>query len=267
MTQKVGLAHLAAVASFPRVRSQQTLLTVLRMADLLALMDAAVEITVTYLATAEGLSALAFLDRLAAVAASLWDHDLAGCAVSFMTGSFAGVQSAVEFLGTQSAAASLVEFATHAVDGFGSTVAADSRNNNLARRTGASVTKFSTSVRTLTASVASAALPTRVGLDEGVGLGVLLFEAEAVVGRHRLLRGRLAVRTRPAVHLLAVGRLWIVVLDVVLLADPVFQAFEMTSDAATLAAPHCAGGRTLQQADDAFSPLIDLLLSFLVSRL
>lgn len=235
------------------------------MADLGALVDAAVEVAVAHLATAEGLSALAFLDSLAAVAASLWDRDLAGCAVSFMTGSFAGVQSAVEFLATQSAAASFVEFATHSVDGFSSAVAADSRDNNLARRTSTSVAKFATSMRTLAASVASAALATRVGLDEGVGLGVLLFETEAVVGRHRLLRGRLAVRTRPAVHLLAVRRLRVVVLDVVLLADPVFEALEMASDAATLATPYCAGRRAFQQADDAFSPLIDLFLPILIS--
>lgn len=97
-------------------------------------------------------------------------------------------------------------------------------------------------------------------LDVGVGLGVLLLEAEAVVSRHRLLGGCLAMRAGPAVDFVTIGSLGIVVLNVVLLANPIFEALQVASDAATLATPHCARGRTLEQADDTFSPLIDLLL-------
>lgn len=177
-----------------------------------------------------------------------------------MAGSFTGVQTAVERLGTRCAATALVEFTTHSVSDLGSAVAADGRHDDLARWAGTAVAQFPTGVRTLATSVTATTLSTRVRLGVGVGLGVLLLEAEAVVGRHRLLGGCLAVRAGPAVDFVAIGRLGIVVLDVVLLADPIFEALQVASDAATLATPHCARRRALEQADDAFSPLIDLLL-------
>lgn len=155
------------------------------------------------------------------------------------------VLSAIESITAWLTTASLILISTDSICCFSTTVALYVGNNYLARRTCSRVTIHGAWMCTLSSSLSTALLPTTVRFDVHVWFRIFNFPTKAVIVRHGLLVRILAMWASPGEYPTFVHVLRVKLLQIVLLANPILDAFEMASDSTFLAIPDSGCGRAL----------------------